>query len=106
MIRGDADYLKSDGSLSEACKMANHADTRTTQLYDGHSDAASLNEYQKVGLSVSTDEANRRRAEYYDRPARITLEGDSVVPIIFPPRSRTSTANMNSRQSCHWTSII
>jgi site-specific recombinase XerD len=28
---GITDYLKSDGSLSEARKMANHADTRTTQ---------------------------------------------------------------------------
>ena len=35
---GITDYLKSDGSLSEARKMANHADTRTTQLYDRRSD--------------------------------------------------------------------
>lgn len=47
---GITDYLKSDGSLSEARKMANHADTRTTQLYDRRSDAASLDEYQKVGI--------------------------------------------------------
>ena len=44
------DYLKSDGSLAEARKMANHADTRTTQLYDRRSDAASLDEYTKVGI--------------------------------------------------------
>jgi chitinase len=32
---GITDYLRSDGSLSEAArKMADHADTRTTQLYD------------------------------------------------------------------------
>jgi site-specific recombinase XerD len=31
---GITDYLKSEGSLSEARKMADHADTRTTQLYD------------------------------------------------------------------------
>jgi hypothetical protein len=31
---GITDYLKNDGSLAEARKMANHADTRTTQLYD------------------------------------------------------------------------
>src|SRR3984885_6491405 len=31
---GMTDYLKNGGSLSEARKMANHADTRTTQLYD------------------------------------------------------------------------
>ena len=47
---GITDYLKSDGSLSEARKMANHADTRTTQLYDQRSDSASLDEYGKVGI--------------------------------------------------------
>jgi integrase/recombinase XerD len=47
---GITDYLKSDGSLAEARKMANHADTRTTQLYDRRSDAASLGEYEKVGI--------------------------------------------------------
>jgi integrase/recombinase XerD len=47
---GITDYLKSDGSISEARKMANHADTRTTQLYDRRGDAASLDEYGKVGI--------------------------------------------------------
>lgn len=47
---GITDYPKSEGSLSEARKMANHADTRTTQLYDRRSDAASLDEYGKVGI--------------------------------------------------------
>jgi site-specific recombinase XerD len=47
---GITDYLKSDGSLSEARKMANHADTRTTQLYDRRSDVTELDEYGKVGI--------------------------------------------------------
>jgi site-specific recombinase XerC len=47
---GITDYLKSDGSLSEAPKIANHADTRTTQLYDRRADVASLDEYNKVGI--------------------------------------------------------
>ena len=47
---GITDYLKSEGSLSEARKMANHADTRTTQLYDRRGDSASLDEYVKVGI--------------------------------------------------------
>lgn len=47
---GITDYLKSDGSLAEARKMANHADTRTTQLYDRRGDTASLGEYEKVGI--------------------------------------------------------
>ncbi len=47
---GITDYLKSDGSLSEARKMANHVDTRTTQLYDRRGDSASLDEYGKVGI--------------------------------------------------------
>jgi site-specific recombinase XerD len=44
------DYLKSDGSLAEARNMANHADTRTTQLYDRRGDTAVLGEYEKVGI--------------------------------------------------------
>jgi site-specific recombinase XerD len=47
---GITDYLKSDGSLAEARKMANHADTRTTQLYDRREDTTSLDEYSKVGI--------------------------------------------------------
>jgi site-specific recombinase XerD len=47
---GMTDYLKNGGSLSEARKMANHADTRTTQLYDRRGDSASLDEYGKVGI--------------------------------------------------------
>jgi integrase/recombinase XerD len=47
---GITDYLKSDGSLAEARKMVNHAYTRTTQLYDRRADAASLEEYGKVGI--------------------------------------------------------
>ena len=33
-----------------ACKMANHAHTRTVQFYDRRSDTASLVEYEKVGI--------------------------------------------------------
>jgi hypothetical protein len=48
---GITDYLKSDGSLAEARKMGNHADTRTaTQLYDRRGDAAAEGEYRKVGI--------------------------------------------------------
>jgi site-specific recombinase XerD len=48
---GITDYLKSDGSsLAKAREMANHADTRTTQLYDRRADVASLDEYGKVGI--------------------------------------------------------
>jgi site-specific recombinase XerD len=47
---GITDYLKNDGSLAKAREMANHADTRTTQLYDRRADVASLDEYGKVGI--------------------------------------------------------
>jgi integrase/recombinase XerD len=47
---GITDYLKSDGSLAKAREMANHADTRTTQLYDRRADVAALDEYGKVGI--------------------------------------------------------
>jgi site-specific recombinase XerD len=48
---GITDYLRSDdSSLAKAREMANHADTRTTQLYDRRADVASLDEYGKVGI--------------------------------------------------------
>ncbi len=47
---GITDYLKSNSSLSEARKMANHADSRTTQLYARRGDEASLDEYEKAGI--------------------------------------------------------
>ena len=48
---GITDYLKSEGaSLAKAREMANHADTRTTQLYDRRADVASLDEYGRVGI--------------------------------------------------------
>jgi integrase/recombinase XerD len=47
---GITDYLKGDGSQAEARKMANHADTPTTQRYDRRADTASPGEYEKVGI--------------------------------------------------------
>jgi hypothetical protein len=48
---GITDYLKSEGaSLTKAREMANHSDTRTTQLYDRRADVASIGEYEKMGI--------------------------------------------------------
>jgi len=47
---GISDYLRNGGSLAEARRMANHADTRTTQPCDRREDTASLDEYGKVGI--------------------------------------------------------
>lgn len=44
------DYLNNGGTLEKAREMANHADTRTTQLYNRSADVASLDEYGKVGI--------------------------------------------------------
>lgn len=41
---------ESDGSLTEARKMANHADTRTTETLRRRNNTASLREYEKVGI--------------------------------------------------------
>lgn len=41
-------YLKNDGTLEKAAAMANHASTRTTQLYDRRSDEVSLDEVERV----------------------------------------------------------
>lgn len=41
-------YLKNGGTLERAATMANHASTRTTQLYDRRSDEVSLDEVERV----------------------------------------------------------
>ena len=41
-------YLKNGGTLEKAAMMANHASTRTTQLYDRRNDEVSLDEVERV----------------------------------------------------------
>ncbi|WP_330085282.1 tyrosine-type recombinase/integrase [Methylocystis iwaonis] len=41
-------YLKNGGTLEKAASMANHASTRTTQLYDRRRDEMSLDEIERV----------------------------------------------------------
>jgi site-specific recombinase XerD len=43
-------YLKSGGTLENAAAMANHASTRTTQLYDRRHDDISLDEVERIRL--------------------------------------------------------
>ena len=43
-------YLKNGGTLEKAAFMANHASTRTTQLYDRRSDEITLDEVERVGI--------------------------------------------------------
>jgi integrase/recombinase XerC len=41
-------YLKNGGALERAAAMANHASTRTTQLYDRRGDKITLDEVERV----------------------------------------------------------
>jgi len=41
-------YLKNGGTLEKAAAMANHASTRTTQLYDRRRDEMSLDEIERI----------------------------------------------------------
>ena len=41
-------YLNNGGSLERAAIMANHASTRTTQLYDRRRDDVSLDEVERI----------------------------------------------------------
>jgi integrase len=41
-------YLKNGGTLENAAAMANHASTRTTQLYDRRHDDVSLDEVERI----------------------------------------------------------
>ena len=41
-------YLKSGGTLERAAQMANHASTRTTQLYDRRAEEVTLDEVERI----------------------------------------------------------
>ena len=43
-------YLKNGGTLEKAAAMANHASTRTTQLYDRRRDEVSLDEVERISI--------------------------------------------------------
>jgi integrase len=43
-------YLKNGGSLENAAAMANHASTRTTQLYDRRRDEMSFDEVERISI--------------------------------------------------------
>ena len=43
-------YLKNGGTLEKAASMANHASTRTTQLYDRRGDEMSLDEAERISI--------------------------------------------------------
>ena len=43
-------YLKNGGTLENAAAMANHASTRTTQLYDRRPDDVSLDEVERISI--------------------------------------------------------
>jgi integrase/recombinase XerC len=43
-------YLRNGGTLEKAAAMANHASTRTTQLYDRRRDEVSLDEVERISI--------------------------------------------------------
>jgi integrase len=45
-------YLKNGGTLEKAAAMANHASTRTTQLYDRRRDEVHLDEVERIGSDL------------------------------------------------------
>ncbi len=45
---GVTDFLKNGGTLERAAQMANHASTRTTQLYDRRAEEVTLDEVERV----------------------------------------------------------
>jgi site-specific recombinase XerD len=45
---GITTYLKNGGTLEKAAQMANHASTRTTQLYDRRHEELSLDEVERI----------------------------------------------------------
>lgn len=47
---GITTYLKNGGSPEKTAQMANHAGTRTTQLYDRRREELSLGEVEKIRM--------------------------------------------------------
>ena len=47
---GITTYLKNSGTLERAAAMANHSNTRTTQLYDRRHEEMSLDEVERIGI--------------------------------------------------------
>ncbi len=45
---GITTYLENGGELEKAAQMANHASTRTTQLYDRRADEVTLDEVERI----------------------------------------------------------
>ena len=43
-------YLKNGGTLEKAREMANHADTRTTRLYDRPAEDVSLDDVERISI--------------------------------------------------------
>jgi hypothetical protein len=46
-------YLKNGGALEKAAAMANHASTRTMQLYDRQRDEVSLDEIERIVIRAT-----------------------------------------------------
>lgn len=43
-------YLKVGGTMKRAAAMANHTNTRTTQLYDRRAEDVTLDEVERIGI--------------------------------------------------------
>jgi integrase len=52
-------YLKNGGTLEKAAAMANHASTRTTQLYDRRRDEVSLDEVERIVMRSASMRSSR-----------------------------------------------
>jgi hypothetical protein len=50
MILSCYTYLKNGGTIEKAAAMANHASTRTTQLYESRRDEMPLGEVERVAI--------------------------------------------------------
>ena len=45
---GVSAYLKNGGTLEKAAQMANHASTRTTQLYDRYAEVVTFDDVERI----------------------------------------------------------
>ncbi|CPF80233.1 phage integrase family protein [Burkholderia pseudomallei] len=75
-------YLKNGGTLENAAAMANHASTRTTQLYDRRHDEISLDEVERIRAACNGEASPQRGS--YTHARRGSNVADRPIMIVRP----------------------
>ncbi len=94
-------YLKNGGTLERAAQMANHASTRTTQLYDRRAEEVTLDEVERILVESRISGARRNGAKtslFWRKNVAVLAEKSPVRRTRFPCSSNRGGGSR--RPSC------